>query len=1194
MLMNKKLVEKKTAWLLLLSFVFCGPSASAENGPYDGSWESLQKMPVPAWFDDGKIGIFIHWGPYSAIGYRKGGRGYSEHVPKLIYSDPEHYYPFLKERFGATPPEFGYKDIIKEFKAEKWDPDAWAELFADVGFRYCVMTAEHHDGWANWDSDLTPWNAMDMGPKRDLVGELGKALKKQGLKFAPSYHRERHQTFFAKRLYTVNAEPQDDIAEEIRRVPEAASLYGPFGTSKEFVDGYVARWKEIQEKYKPDFLWIDDIPIWTRDGNKVLAGRAKPEVQYFYDQCRLMITDFMNDGAARGAEVYVNNKGGNRNWPAGVGCLEKDNLKLKVIGPKWESCTTFGTSFGYLDGDTYKSIERVIHEMVEVISRNGNFLVNIGPRADGTIPEPQMERLMAMKHWLKVNGAAIYGSRYWKQSEQKDEHLAFTTNGKRLYAIKLQMPLEPFVITGTAGWDANTVKSVRLLGSDATVKSLMTPQGLQITPPADLGESEHAWSFEIVTDQDQHHPNVIVNDEEKALRGTKKVDLDGNVESRTEDHRSVKEYVMAGASVITETANARDGFEKLPVESRSNRIVTTNHKTDNDLLNTLTDGKLAPSFGPIFRNGIRNGAYKMDLGEKKPVSAISSWSHNQAGKRGLQKLAIYGSAANNDPGWDLSRYTLLGTVDAGNSQSKFVAASLRAETDKTLGSFRWIVWAVSPVTDAAGGENTALQELSVEVVGEEQPTAATEVDRPNIVFLMTDDQRWDMMGCYGRTDVRTPNIDSLSKQGVTFDNAYYAVAICMPSRATMFTGRYFSDHRSGFTYPYNRTLTREEFADSYPARLKEAGYRTGFVGKFGIRLEGYKNTASDHFDFFVVGNDVVTPRDDAALKQIYRRDRPREERTLKKGDAMIRFLETQPEDQPFCLSISFDAVKNDKDHDMYTPHVELFEGQEMWVPENWVEGKSSRLPEVLDHCRGTYLHVARTSTPELYQRVARRFAVQGYTVDQQVARLMAKLEEMQVLDNTVVIYTSDNGRFHGSQGLFDKAILYEEAMKEPLIIFDGRVPKEQRGRRENALVSSADVAPTILGLAGLEIPTRMKGRDLGRLLDGTQDRSEWRDAVLLENFFLQEIHAAGVKKRTDIPELNEEIVANNRSYRSRGVRTDRYKYFQYIEHDPVIEELYDLETDPHEQNNLISDPEYGEVLKRMRAKTEQLLKEAAA
>lgn len=510
----------------LLALLPQGEARGAKR--YDGSWESLQKMPVPAWFDDGKIGIFIHWGPYSAIGYRKGGRGYSEHVPKLLYSDPEHYYPYMKARWGATPPEFGYKDIIPEFKAEKWDPDAWAKLFASVGAKYVVMTAEHHDGWANWDSDLTPWNAMDKGPRRDLVGDLGRALKKQGLKYAPSYHRERHDTFFAKQLYVVKAEPQPDIAEEIRRAPEAASLYGPFGLTKEFVDDYVARWKEIQRKYQPDFLWIDDIPIWTRDGNNVLAGKAKPEVQYFYDQCRLLITDFMNDGAARGADVYVNNKGANLNWPHGVGCLEKDNLKLKVIGPKWQSCTTFGTSFGYLENDTYKTVESIIHEMIEVISRNGNFLINIGPRADGTIPEPQVERLHAMGEWLKINAEAIYGSRYWKVSDQPDEHLAFTTKGKKLYAIKLGRPGAPFTIAGTAGWSAPRIQGVRLLGSAATVSWKMTPQGLRISPPSDLGRSRHAWAFEIQTDAEQHHPNVIETDAGKAMRGTRKEDLDGH------------------------------------------------------------------------------------------------------------------------------------------------------------------------------------------------------------------------------------------------------------------------------------------------------------------------------------------------------------------------------------------------------------------------------------------------------------------------------------------------------------------------------------------------------------------------------------------------------------------------------------------------------------------------------------------
>uniref|UniRef100_UPI00356744B5 alpha-L-fucosidase n=1 Tax=Pontiella sp. TaxID=2837462 RepID=UPI00356744B5 len=307
------------------------------------------------------------------------------------------------------------------------------------------------------------------------------------------------------------------------------SLYGPFGTTKEFVDSYVARWKEIQEKYRPDMLWMDDFPIYTRDGNNVRKGKAKPEVQYFDEQVRGMITDFMNDGAARGADVYVNNKGANRNWPDGVGCLEKDNLKLKVIGPKWQSCTTFGTSFGYLEGDTYKTIEGVLHEMIEVISRNGNFLINIGPRADGTIPEPQVERLQAMGDWLRINGEAIYGSRYWKVSDQKNEHLAFTTNGRKLYAIKMNRPAAPFTIEASKGWKKDQVESVRLLGSPAAVEWTMTPNGLKITPPENLGESEYAWAFEIVTDRNQHTPNAIQHDASKALKGTKKVDLEGHV-----------------------------------------------------------------------------------------------------------------------------------------------------------------------------------------------------------------------------------------------------------------------------------------------------------------------------------------------------------------------------------------------------------------------------------------------------------------------------------------------------------------------------------------------------------------------------------------------------------------------------------------------------------------------------------------
>ncbi|MGJ8672697.1 sulfatase-like hydrolase/transferase [Rubritalea sp.] len=474
-------------------------------------------------------------------------------------------------------------------------------------------------------------------------------------------------------------------------------------------------------------------------------------------------------------------------------------------------------------------------------------------------------------------------------------------------------------------------------------------------------------------------------------------------------------------------------------------------------------------------------------------------------------------------------------------------------------------------------------------------------DKPNIVFLMTDDQRWDNFGCYGRPEFRTENIDRLADEGVIFDNAYYAVAICLPSRVTMMSGRYLSNHKVGFSHPYNYTFSKSDFNKTYPAMLKEAGYRTGFIGKFGFpvtdeayerkgNVTGYnlQKELSPYFDFFAGtgvhfrGAFASWPKD-KKMEAIYSPKRSPKERTLKTGDAMLHFLETQPKDKPFCLSVSFFAVKNDKENDVYPPDLAEFSDYDFSVPENWVEGRNTKLPKVLDNWRGVPMHKQRTSTPALYQKLVRRFAAQGYSVDQQVGRLVQKLEKMGVLDNTVIIYTSDNGRFHGSHGLYDKAILYDESVKAPFIVFDGRVAKKDRGRRESALMSSVDVAPTIVSYAGLDIPDSMQGLDLVPVIEQTQDLEQWRDAVYIESLFIGSLHSKSVP--ANIAEINARIIADNKSYRSRGVRTERYKYFSYNEHSPVIEELYDMEADPHEQNNLISNPEYATVLADLRKRT---------
>ena len=482
-------------------------------------------------------------------------------------------------------------------------------------------------------------------------------------------------------------------------------------------------------------------------------------------------------------------------------------------------------------------------------------------------------------------------------------------------------------------------------------------------------------------------------------------------------------------------------------------------------------------------------------------------------------------------------------------------------------------------------------------------------DQPNIIFLMTDDQRWDNIGCYGRTEFKTPNIDQLAKQGVIFDQAFDTVAICMPSRVTMMTGRHASSHRVGFVAPNDYTLSQADFAKSYPAILKAAGYRTGFIGKVGFTVTEkaerpstrkehfYKQNMGNVFDFFAgaetkpSGGLELWPEDDAALKAIYQKGRKNTTRTLQTGEAMLQFLDTQPKDKPFCLSVSFYAVKHDRDSDMYKPHYELFKDKEFSTPDNWVEGDNLKLPKVVrDNARGVRFHRERSSTQPLYQRLVRRFATQSYTVDQQVGLLVEKLKKTGQLKNTVIIYTSDNGRFQGSHGLFDKCLLYEEAVRAPLIVFDGRNPDTQNGRHEKALISSVDMAPTILSFARMTAPPIMQGRDFSKVFNQTQDMTKWRDAVLLENLFLAKMFHA--KRKPNADEINQKVIDANESYRSRGVVTNDWKYFIYYEHDPPIEELYDLRRDPQEQTNIAGNLEYSELLKQLREKTERLYSEA--
>ena len=467
-----------SSWLsCLLLALLLNPVSAAEpssEGPYEPTWESLCTAPVPQWFDDAKLGIFIHWGAYSVAGSQPLIRGYAEHFPKRLYRNAKRFYPYMEATFGGHPPEFGYKDLIPLYKAEKWDPEAWADLFVKAGARYVIPVGEHHDGFAMWDSDLTQWDAVDMGPKRDVIGELAEAVRARGLKYGVSYHRERHHGFFGQRLHR-SGPPHADIAEEIRRHPKAAGLYGPFELDDAFMQDYVARWKEITAKYHPDFLWIDHQPA------------PVDELTLFREYCVQMIADYLNQAAERGQPVYFNNKGGRANWPAGCGCREMDNLRRERIGPKWQNPATMGTSYGYLEleekHDSYKSPEELIRLLSDIVSKNGNLLLNIGPRADGTIPPGVEGRLLALGEWLEANGEAIYGTRPWTTFGQEKPELRFTTKPDALYLIAFQPRTKPLSIEATADWKKDQVQGVTVLATGETLEWQMTEQGLSIVPP---------------------------------------------------------------------------------------------------------------------------------------------------------------------------------------------------------------------------------------------------------------------------------------------------------------------------------------------------------------------------------------------------------------------------------------------------------------------------------------------------------------------------------------------------------------------------------------------------------------------------------------------------------------------------------------------------------------------------------------
>ncbi|MFC1718404.1 alpha-L-fucosidase [Candidatus Poribacteria bacterium] len=407
-----------------------GKHITLPEGPFKSSWESLKNYTVPDWYLDGKFGIFVHWGVYSVPGF--GNEWYPRHMYVQGSKEFEHHVA----TYGPQN-EFGYKDFIPMFTAEKYDPEHWANLFRKAGAKFVVPVAEHHDGFAMYDCSFSEWCATKMGPKRDLIGELAEAVRKEWLVFGLSSHRAEHWWFLNGGM-KFDSDVQD---------PQYAGLYGPaqpqeMQPNREFLDDWLARTCELVDKYQPQLIWFD---WWIEE------PAFEPYLQKF-------AAYYYNRGAQWERGVAINFK--HQAFPAEAAVYDVERGQLDDINPIfWQTDTAVSkSSWGYTKNQDYKTAGSLIGDLVDIVSKNGALLLNVGPRPDGSIPEEDEQILLDIGRWLWLNGEAIYGSRPWKvfgegptavtsgkftdtkRESFTSQDIRFTTKGKVLYATMLGWP----------------------------------------------------------------------------------------------------------------------------------------------------------------------------------------------------------------------------------------------------------------------------------------------------------------------------------------------------------------------------------------------------------------------------------------------------------------------------------------------------------------------------------------------------------------------------------------------------------------------------------------------------------------------------------------------------------------------------------------------------------------------------------
>jgi alpha-L-fucosidase len=461
---------KRTATFLLTALLLVRLAtlmAAETSNRYAEDWESLKRYPVPQWLEDAKFGIYFHWGVYSVPahwGNNSDGPPWAEwYGRRLTQGGPTR--AWHEKTFGPLD-KFGYHDLIPLFKAEKFDADAWAEVFRKSGAKFAGPVSIHHDGFAMWDSQTNRWNAARMGPKKDLVGLLEKAIRAKGLKFICSMHHEQNQSFW---------KPGRDDPTSCFSKPEYAELYGNMPKA-DFDRRWEAMVLEVIDKYQPDMLWFDG----------GLRSIGEPHLKYF-------VAHYFNRSRAWGREVTVAHK---HNLPDGVGVVDMETHHYHKLAPfVWIIDQTIDNgSWGYVENNRTlqtKSPQALVQELVAVASWNGILQLNLGPKADGTLPEAQVNSLLGMGRWLDGNGEGIYGTRPWRIADEGDviaghfHETHFTRKGNAVYAFALKQPRGEWLVRALREGSPvcpETIAAVALLGH-GPVPWTRTVEGLRITLP---------------------------------------------------------------------------------------------------------------------------------------------------------------------------------------------------------------------------------------------------------------------------------------------------------------------------------------------------------------------------------------------------------------------------------------------------------------------------------------------------------------------------------------------------------------------------------------------------------------------------------------------------------------------------------------------------------------------------------------